>query len=335
MSSESLAIAWYLHRSVPEHLRLSNEWPPGARCAIAPEGSDRIPTRELADLLERLVRSADPTVPARAGVEAGERPATALPLALRAAPNVQAQLEVAATFWRTLGSSRLERRTLRDSTELVVVDEKRDRRPGHDHLAAFLVGLLVGALRQASVTPVEIALPGRGPGSLNGSSVRVFGMHARPGADHARVRVASSDLRRVPSGVDGRVAEYLRGQLAASLEQLRAATTWQVDGLIRDHLCEGLSMRAAARRLGLSERTLRRRLDEEGTSYRERLDEVRRARALELLAREEVCTVARRLGFVDARSFQRAFRRWMGHTPAAYVRSLRAPSRPGLLARYG
>jgi len=326
MSSESLAIAWYLHRSVPERLRLSNEWPPGARRAAPPEPSERIPTRELAELLESLVRAADPTVPARAGVEAGERPATALPLALRAAPDVAGQLDLAATFWRTVGSGRLERRTLRDATEVVVVDDPRERRPGHEHLAAFFVGLLVGALRQASVIPIAIELPGRGPGSLNGSSTRVFGVHAQPGADHARVRIASRDLRRAPSGADARIAEYLRRQLAASLEGLRAATTWQVDALLRDHLADGLCMRATARRLGLSERTLRRRLDEEGTSFRERLDHVRRARALELLAHEDVSAVARRLGFVDARSFQRAFRRWMRVTPAAYVRSLRAPA---------
>ena len=325
MTSDALAIAWYLHRSAPELLRHRVSWPQGVRAAAPPEYGERMPTRELVSLLESLERVGGATVPARSGVQAGAHPRSALPLLLRSAGSVAQQIECAVTYWRVLSSSRLERRTLPDAVELVIVDEWRERGRGHDRYAAFLVGLLVGMLREAGVTPTAVSLPGRGPGSLNGASERIFGVHASSGADLPRVRIASADLAAVPAGADRDVALFLRGHLGRTLEELQMAITWQVDELIREHLADGLGMRGAAKMLGLSERTLRRRLDDEGTSFRERLDHVRRARALELLAHEDVEEVAHALGFVDARSFQRAFRRWTRMTPLAYQRSLISP----------
>lgn len=68
-------------------------------------------------------------------------------------------------------------------------------------------------------------------------------------------------------------------------------------------------------------RTLRRQLAAEGTSFRELADEVREARAVELLrAGVPVAQVAYRLGYADAGSFSRAFRRWTGQTPGSVLR---------------
>jgi AraC-like DNA-binding protein len=79
--------------------------------------------------------------------------------------------------------------------------------------------------------------------------------------------------------------------------------------------------------LGLSARTLRRRLEAEGTSFQRLLDETRFALAEAYLARGPVSTpeLAFMLGFSEASAFHRAFRRWTGTTPGAYVRE-RAPA---------
>lgn len=76
-----------------------------------------------------------------------------------------------------------------------------------------------------------------------------------------------------------------------------------------------------AARLHLSPRTLRRHLAEEGVSLRHLVDEARRCQAIELMAlhRLSVEQVALRLGYTDAATFIRAFRRWTGTTPAAYA----------------
>lgn len=77
---------------------------------------------------------------------------------------------------------------------------------------------------------------------------------------------------------------------------------------------------AVAVELCLSPRTLTRRLAEEGTTFRALQDEVRRLLAEELLTHTDLSCdqLAARLGYADAASFIRAFRRWTGHTPQEY-----------------
>jgi AraC-like DNA-binding protein len=68
-------------------------------------------------------------------------------------------------------------------------------------------------------------------------------------------------------------------------------------------------------------RTLRRQLAAEGTSFRALADEVRETLAVELLeAGLTLEQVADRLGYSDAATFSRAFRRWTGHPPGAISR---------------
>ena len=82
-----------------------------------------------------------------------------------------------------------------------------------------------------------------------------------------------------------------------------------------------LSIDQVAGALQLSVRTLRRRLSEEGTSFRELCERVRVQMAQNLLAERgmTVAAAAERLGFSDARTFRRAFKRWLGQIPAPIV----------------
>jgi len=75
-----------------------------------------------------------------------------------------------------------------------------------------------------------------------------------------------------------------------------------------------------AQALQLSAATLRRRLEDEGTSWGQLKDEVRRDLALHHLADSDlaVSEIAARLGFEDASTFYRAFRKWTGSAPGAW-----------------
>lgn len=77
---------------------------------------------------------------------------------------------------------------------------------------------------------------------------------------------------------------------------------------------------AVANELFMSPRTLSRRLHEEGTSFRALLDEVRQMLSEQLLAYTDMSTeqVAARLGYAEAASFIRAFRRWKGCPPQEF-----------------
>ena len=91
------------------------------------------------------------------------------------------------------------------------------------------------------------------------------------------------------------------------------------------------SMPAVADELHIDPRTLRRRLAGEGTSFRALLDEVRRKRAIELLASElSVEEIAGQLGYAETANFTHAFKRWEGVAPSYFRQIGRADADSGL-----
>lgn len=100
------------------------------------------------------------------------------------------------------------------------------------------------------------------------------------------------------------------GSLADKVRELVAATV----------AVEAPSLRGVAERLAMSPRTLQRRLAEEGVTLRNLVMEVRLELAKELLAAGQLSVevIGRRVGFADAASFYRAFKRVTGSSPSAW-----------------
>ena len=96
--------------------------------------------------------------------------------------------------------------------------------------------------------------------------------------------------------------------------------------LVADMLAEGPTLEAMARRPALSPRSLQRRLAEYGTTWRAELDHARRLRAEQCCARARptMASLARQLGYSDARSARRALRRL--HRTDGHIRPA-APAR--------
>jgi AraC-like DNA-binding protein len=119
---------------------------------------------------------------------------------------------------------------------------------------------------------------------------------------------------------DADMAEYFDHVLAQ-----RARATGDepsVIGELRRQLAQKLPdgvppMSETARLLGTSVRTLQRRLRAEGASFGSVLDHVRADLALAYLQNRNLTTaeIAYLLGYAEASSFSRAFRRWHGRTP--------------------
>ena len=76
----------------------------------------------------------------------------------------------------------------------------------------------------------------------------------------------------------------------------------------------------AAKHIGLHERTLNRRLHELGTTFRDEVNEVRYALARSFLANSHATNaeIALALGYTDATTFNRSFKRWSGTSPAEW-----------------
>jgi AraC-like DNA-binding protein len=76
-----------------------------------------------------------------------------------------------------------------------------------------------------------------------------------------------------------------------------------------------------AKTLNMNTATLRRRLRAEGSSYQQLKDDIRRDTAIYHLGRGNASMdqVAECVGFSEPTSFFRAFKRWTGVTPRAYM----------------
>lgn len=87
-----------------------------------------------------------------------------------------------------------------------------------------------------------------------------------------------------------------------------------------------VSITDVSEKMNMSERNLRRKLSEENTSYRALLEDCRREAAIIYMADSKISIseIAQSLGFNDQSAFSRAFKLWMGQSPAAYRRAAHA-----------
>lgn len=151
---------------------------------------------------------------------------------------------------------------------------------------------------------------------------RFFRCPVRFNADEHRMTVDAQWLQMRLPGYDRLSSEVVRKQL----NRLLPAPIGQDDLLasvvsrIRYGLRDRPSQRGLAAQVNISERTLRRRLVAQNAGYRELRETACYERARDLLINTElsIAEVAQALGYTDARSFRRAFKRWSGELPTAF-----------------
>ncbi|RMP65785.1 hypothetical protein ALQ18_04353 [Pseudomonas marginalis pv. marginalis] len=115
-------------------------------------------------------------------------------------------------------------------------------------------------------------------------------------------------LARAPANilVKYRDPESLAARIKHDLRQMPPDSWPETEGLAASHC--------------ISASTLRRRLAEEGQTYQGLKDSVRKELAIVWLAEPQIsfAEIAARLGFADASSFYKAFRKWSGSNPGHY-----------------
>lgn len=118
-------------------------------------------------------------------------------------------------------------------------------------------------------------------------------------------------------GIFTRHADEMLAKLQAD-SSIRA----RIEAQILPKLHEGsISMDKIAHEIAMSRQTLYRRLKEEGVTFAEIHDDLRKRMAIEYLEGQKVTVneTAYLLGFSEASSFVRAFKRWTGLSPTAYL----------------
>jgi AraC-like DNA-binding protein len=133
-----------------------------------------------------------------------------------------------------------------------------------------------------------------------------------------------AELLNIPLPGDPHLQRLARGQLDAQLNALQSEAPRSLVEQVRERLAARLDGDASLVRIALdlnmNARTLQRQLDAEQMSFQKLLDEARHAQAIKLLSDPawRVGELATRMGYADAASFRRAFRRWTGLTPARF-----------------
>lgn len=87
-----------------------------------------------------------------------------------------------------------------------------------------------------------------------------------------------------------------------------------------------------AKHLGLSLRNMQRKLQQQGTCYKTLLEQVRRQQTMEYLeqAHLSITEIGYLVGFANVGNFNRAFKRWTGHSPSYYRSQLTNFQSPSL-----
>lgn len=246
----------------------------------------------------------------------------ALALGLLAAATLREAIELALRFPRSAGyllALNVQPGPMQHTLHAEAMASDED-------LAPFLVDLtfasMVRQFRQitgADYAPAEVQLVRPRPANAAAYEAH-FGCPVRFGCARNLLASDASWLDRplpMASAMSSRLASQLLDGEAGSTLAL-SSVGLAAERLIRRSLPRLVAPADVAAALFVSERSLRRKLALDGLSFRALLDDGRKAMALELMlcGLQSVQQVATATGFADVGTFRRAFKRWVGVTPA-------------------
>lgn len=305
-----------------------------ASVGIAPgdpwDARQMVPAERYYDMLEKIAEQIDVTdLPVRTGASMRLDEYGALGLAFKAATTLGAscaRVERYARLWTSVVEYELRPAT---GGTLFVLHRAGERRLGMRLSNEATLASSVSIARQVCpvpLAPVEVQVRHPAPRSI-AAHEDWFGCPVRFGADLDAILYADETLARPNILGDKGISQYLTTHLEAELSEItrEPALVTQAKAAIAQALSEGLpKMAEIARSLGLSARSLHRRLSEHGMNFQNLTEETRRDLAEGLLRDEShsLAEIAFLTGFSDQSAFTRAFKRWVGTTPATYRKDI-------------
>jgi AraC-like DNA-binding protein len=254
----------------------------------------------------------------------------ALGLAWKAAPNLLGSFRRVERYWR-LWTSVTQYELEETSRGMLYVQHREGfRRLGMRISIEATLASSVSLSRQVSprpFSPIEVTFQHPAPKTIDHHEA-FFGCPVHFGADKDAMLLSYQSLSEPNVLGDEGITLFLVSHLDQELAQIHETPRLQAQtkGEIARALSEGLpKMADIARRLGLSARSFHRRLAEQGLSFQALTEETRREIAIGMLQEERyaLSEIAFLTGYSEQSAFNRAFKRWMGVTPAMYRKSLK------------
>lgn len=250
----------------------------------------------------------------------------ALGYAVLASPNLKAALQRVIRFQRLISDAVEQRLVLSGDRYRYVIERVAPHGPPDEAIDAFMtmsVRTVRSLTRPARINPLAVCLrrPEPTPADL---FHQIFRCPITFGADVDAFEYARSDVEapllfanlELARQSDEIIADYMaRTGRSEALPDL-------VGALIVKHLPSGRPSEAIiAKRLRMSPRNLQLQLAQHGSSYKELLNQARYDLARRYLeqGRHSIKEIAFLLGFSDAATFSRAFRRWAGQSPGRFA----------------
>ncbi len=285
-----------------------------------------IPATTYYDMLEAMAEQIDVTeLPVHVGASMRCNEYGALGLAWKAAPTLGAscaRIERYARIWT--GVVTYELRADPRGT-LFILHREGERRLGLRLSNEATLASAVSLSRQVCpvpFAPVEVFVRHAEP-KTKAFHEKWFGCPVTFNAELDAVLISDEAMQRANILGDEGISRYLTSDLDSQLAKVEKPPP--VVGEAKDAIAQSLSegpprMAEVARELGLSARSFHRRLAEHGMSFQSLAEETRRELAEGLLRDEQysLAEVAFLTGFSEQSSFTRAFKRWLGTTPASY-----------------
>lgn len=290
---------------------------------------EQIPlARFVAFLEEAADASGDPLLGAKLGDQQKPEEFGPIGLMFLASPNLRVAMTRLSAFYSVWqGGTRLELDVRCELPECIyqILDPSIWPRRQDAELSLASICANIRALLGPRWRPIEVHLEHERPVGqarlIDVALERVFRAPVLFGRPLNRIILDPRDLKRPVAARGAAIVPYLERHL---MDLMRAEQTSfhsfaaQVSHIISKRLGRGsLDMHTIALEVGLSARTLQRRLAAEGTSLRD-LVRQHRSRAVDRLlkdGRTKMTVIAHDMGYADAATFSRAFKRWRGESP--------------------
>lgn len=291
------------------------------------EASHMVPADQYYGFLERLVAvdHQPTTLPLRAGAAMRCDDYGAFGLAWKSATNLRGSYERAVRHARVLTSVSTYEVEITNAGAYVHLHRSGERRLGMRLSNEATIASIASISREVSTEefqPETVFFKHAAPESIADHEA-YFGCPVCFESERDALLVSRDTLRTANKLGDETIVSFFDTHLEAAISELEDEQSLdrQVRNYISQSLSEGIpTISEVASQFCMSGRTLQRRLADQGYSFQNLIDESRRRLAERLLRKTDysLAEIAFMTGFSEQSAFNRAFKRWAGHTPRSF-----------------